>query len=383
MNRVALSDPLVGDRTAGADLGRKARRMSKSTLGRRRRQHRLLKVALKHHLISLTSPNQSFRFIQNGFPGPPVASRPQQLELPRQAEGSRPHLLARASQPRPAAQLQGKIIIHYCDTYDPEHIHALHRRHHDKPTPMTICPSVMAWHGSASNHHQSHVRKATQPGSWRALDNAMTLTDRCRPRYDTTDTVAAQPDSSRQWAFTLPRLQPTEHIPTLSTTANSPGSSSSSSRRSRSHSRPLFADLHIESTSCATTVLRRCQLQGCRHRGPQVRQGCRSHHQERQAGLFGHQGHQEHHHHQEGWWTPHCRCRLQRRRQEGLPCRLDQGYVFTITIPHHHHMQRITRSRTTGSITPRRIGTGGTRCIALEPTGSIIYHDSFSLKVWA
>ncbi len=46
---------------------------------------------------------------QNGFPGPPVASCAQQLELHREAEGSRPHLLARAPQPRPAAQLQGKI----------------------------------------------------------------------------------------------------------------------------------------------------------------------------------------------------------------------------------------------------------------------------------
>lgn len=47
--------------------------------------------------------------LQNGFPGPPVASCAQQLELHREAEGSRPHLLARAPQPRPAAQLQGKI----------------------------------------------------------------------------------------------------------------------------------------------------------------------------------------------------------------------------------------------------------------------------------
>jgi hypothetical protein len=47
--------------------------------------------------------------LQNGFSGPPVASCAQQLELHREAEGSWPHLLARAPQPRPAAQLQGKI----------------------------------------------------------------------------------------------------------------------------------------------------------------------------------------------------------------------------------------------------------------------------------
>lgn len=50
---------------------------------------------------------------QNGFPGSPVASRPQQLQLHCEAEGSRPHLLPRAPQPHPAPQLQGKMIIQH------------------------------------------------------------------------------------------------------------------------------------------------------------------------------------------------------------------------------------------------------------------------------